>query len=96
VDLEDVLGAALPGVVCRSATYRMMLLRDPCSYFCGGRSESLDHIIAKSRVPRGWHEGSRNLTGACRTCNQAKADLSLLAFLLLRPWASATSERMLT
>jgi 5-methylcytosine-specific restriction endonuclease McrA len=53
------------------------LLADPCSY-CGGPGGEIDHIEA------GGSRGFDNLTAACRSCNAAKGDKSLLLFLAHR------------
>ena len=37
-----------------------------------------------------------NLTGACGACNEARGLWPLLPFLLLRSWASAPGERMVS
>jgi 5-methylcytosine-specific restriction endonuclease McrA len=62
--------------------WRLILKRDPCSY-CPqpGRGRTLDHIDPKAKggTSRMW-----NLTGACASCNSAKADTPLLLYLLER------------
>lgn len=70
-------------------SWRKLLQHDPCSY-CGGQGGTIDHIR-----PQGHGEHTRfsgphglfswlNLTSACQSCNQAKADKSLLGFMLER------------
>lgn len=59
-----------------------LVRRDPCS-FCGVSTleaqMAADHIVP---VNRGGRNDSENLTAACRPCNAAKRDKSLLLFLL--------------
>jgi 5-methylcytosine-specific restriction endonuclease McrA len=58
--------------------YADVLLADPCSY-CGGRADTVDHIVALAR--NGAHEAD-NLTAACRSCNSRKRTRPLLEALL--------------
>lgn len=59
--------------------WNTVLRRDPCAY-CGiARSGTVDHIVPKSK---GGANHWSNLSGACHTCNNGKADTSLLRFLL--------------
>lgn len=60
--------------------YAILLSCDPCSY-CGGEATTVDHIVPLSR---GGDSGASNLTAACRPCNSAKGDQSLLMFLATR------------
>lgn len=48
------------------------LLKIPC-YFCGGKPESLDHFVARSR---GGSSDRSNLVSACLVCNGMKGDKS--------------------
>jgi len=50
-----------------------------CQY-CGGRAETLDHVVPRSR---GGGHTWENVVAACRTCNVTKAD-RLLGELRLR------------
>jgi 5-methylcytosine-specific restriction endonuclease McrA len=65
---------------------------DPCAY-CGGPGGTIDHIVARAA---GAAPTAGNLTGACPACNEAKGRWPLWPFLLLRGWASAPRERMVT
>jgi 5-methylcytosine-specific restriction endonuclease McrA len=58
--------------------YMQILSADPCSY-CGAQMREFDHIIAVSTGGTGAWD---NLTAACRPCNAAKADRTLLGFLM--------------
>lgn len=49
---------------------RADLLKIPC-YFCGGKAESIDHFIARSR---GGTSDRSNLVSACHICNGMKGD----------------------
>lgn len=64
----------------QAIAYVDILLRDPCTY-CGGPSDTIDHIepVSRSRSSE-W----LNLTPACRSCNSAKGTKSLLTFLLYK------------
>ncbi len=67
--------------------WRHIVDDDPCAY-CYRTTQSLDHVVPKSR---GGDLDGLNVTGSCFACNRAKADLSLLEFLVLRangdlPW----------
>jgi len=57
-----------------------VLGRDPCAY-CGAPSRTVDHIVP---MVAGGTANPDNLTAACQACNGAKADSSLLEFLLSR------------
>ena len=59
------------------AEWRRTLQSDPCSY-CGEAGGQADHIVARGR---GGGKGWLNLTGACRSCNRAKGQRGLLAFI---------------
>lgn len=56
----------------------LVLLKDPCAY-CGGPAMEIDHIVP---ISDGGTSQIDNLAPACRSCNAAKNDLSLLSFLL--------------
>lgn len=58
--------------------YLYVLLADPCTY-CGGVSDTIDHIVP---VVRGGANDAENLTGACGYCNSRKATKSLLTHLM--------------
>jgi 5-methylcytosine-specific restriction endonuclease McrA len=64
---------------------RGVFVRDggTCQY-CGGRAETLDHVVPRSRG--GTHSWG-NVVAACRPCNVRKADRLLheTRFCLLRP-----------
>jgi 5-methylcytosine-specific restriction endonuclease McrA len=58
---------------------RIHLLKIPC-YFCGGKAESLDHFVPRSK---GGKSDRANLVSACLVCNGMKGDKSydeLIAF----------------
>lgn len=57
-----------------------ILRNDPCSY-CGGVSDSIDHIIPQAQYKD--HSWS-NLTAACRLCNSSKQDKPLIQWLATR------------
>jgi len=57
------------------------LYHDPCAY-CGGRAGEIDHIEPTSKG--GAPKDLGNLTAACRSCNAAKGDKSLLLFMAYR------------
>lgn len=60
---------------------REHLMKIPC-YFCGGRSETIDHLIARAK---GGTNDASNLVSACVTCNSMKGDKSydeLIAFCM--------------
>lgn len=61
--------------------YIAVLWNDPCSY-CGGRTETIDHITA---VRDGGGGEFYNLTAACAPCNSSKGTDPLLRFFLRRP-----------
>ena len=45
--------------------------RDGACAYCGGKAETVDHVVPRSRGGRStW----QNLVAACRPCNQRKAD----------------------
>lgn len=57
--------------------YVAIILNDPCVY-CGAAASEVDHITPVSRGGDGqWS----NLAPACRTCNAAKCDRSLLSMI---------------
>lgn len=61
--------------------YIPLLMSDPCSY-CGSTEEIvIDHIHP---ISKGGQSTVENLTAACRRCNAAKTDKSLLFYLLER------------
>lgn len=57
-----------------------ILLGDPCAY-CGGPTDTIDHIHPVSAEGDGEWE---NLTAACRSCNSGKHAKPMLHFLLER------------
>lgn len=60
--------------------WRSSLMHDPCVY-CGGRSETIDHIVPLARNgPDRWE----NKAPACRTCNIEKSAHPLLLFVHAR------------
>lgn len=61
----------------RRLPYGRLLLGDPCAY-CGAPAEVLDHIDA---MRDGGSHGFENLTGCCSSCNNRKAQKSLLGWL---------------
>lgn len=66
------------GVRC-SPKARERYMKIPC-YFCGGKPETIDHFVARSR---GGANDSSNFVSACVTCNGMKGDKSydeLLAY----------------
>ena len=58
--------------------YAAIIAYDPCSY-CGRPADTIDHVVPL--IAGGGHE-PMNLTAACRSCNCAKRDKPLLAFLI--------------
>lgn len=88
------------------AAWMRIIRADPCSY-CGGPGGSLDHLEARSRVPRtgaGAHgclsrldQGGLhvwlNYAGACPSCNSGKSDRSLLDALYRRRWGASIDTR---
>lgn len=50
--------------------FRKVLLNEPCIY-CGDKSNSLEHPIAKTQGP--WTR-RKNVVGACYDCNHSRAD----------------------
>jgi 5-methylcytosine-specific restriction endonuclease McrA len=60
--------------------YSELIRKDPCSY-CGGLTESVDHIHP---VSLGGNSDWDNLTAACQACNSGKRERSLLGYLLHR------------
>jgi len=60
------------------AKWEEVLLKDPCPYFCGNTSSTIDHVLATSKGGS-WEEN--NTVGACLSCNSGKRDFSLLDFL---------------
>lgn len=61
--------------------YMQILINDPCA-FCGSKKELvIDHIHPISKGGKG---DFMNLTAACRSCNAAKSNKSLLNFLIER------------
>lgn len=71
--------AAAPDAEAKA--YIKTLMGDPCGY-CGSRENIvIDHIHP---VSKGGATTIDNLTAACRTCNAAKSDKSLVMFLLER------------
>ncbi|MGE3404529.1 MAG: HNH endonuclease [Vicinamibacterales bacterium] len=60
--------------------WRAVLRRDPCAY-CGGPAGTIDHIRPTGR---GGRNGWQNETSACERCNNAKADRTLLLWLVSR------------
>jgi HNH endonuclease len=65
-----------------SGRFADVLRRDPFSY-CGRAGGTVDHIEPR-RGRKKFDRPASNLTGACQPCNVAKADQSLLAYLLER------------
>jgi len=51
-----------------------------CAY-CSSPATTFDHVVSLSR---GGSNGIENLTPACRPCNSAKRERSLLQFLMMR------------
>ncbi len=81
---SETLSLATPAVVrlramvraprraAMSVSRRAVFARDDyrCQY-CGGRADSIDHVVPRSRGgPHAWD----NLVAACRPCNIAKRD----------------------
>lgn len=57
--------------------YLDVISKDPCAY-CGAPSESTDHI---DPISKGGLNHWTNYTPACKSCNSAKHDKSLLLYL---------------
>lgn len=89
-DAGSPLGVGMPsGRTLRAdgeshyAAWQRLLRLDPCA-FCAGPGGTVDHVEPRSRAARGVGgspHGWQNLVGACETCNGAKRDSSLLAYL---------------
>lgn len=60
--------------------YRALILDDPCVY-CGGQTQSIDHI---EPVLTGGSDRWDNLAPVCGSCNSSKGTRPILAFLLSR------------
>ena len=75
-----------PEDIALSYEYETILLSDPCSYFCGSQSDSVDHI---EPIFVGGDDRWSNKTGACRRCNSSKRDKGLLDYLL---WSIETES----
>lgn len=58
-----------------SATKQEVMKRDNwiCRY-CGDPASTVDHVIPKSRLPKGTANTWGNMVAACKTCNHSKAD----------------------
>lgn len=72
---------------------RADILKIPC-YFCGGKPESIDHFIARSR---GGLNDRSNLVSACHVCNGMKGDKSyeeLIEFCRQMETASTSSKSL--
>jgi hypothetical protein len=71
--------------------YLAIVMQDPCVY-CGGPANTRDHIVPISDGgPNRWD----NYAPACRGCNSAKGNKSLLDFLLDRRLMLEYRERRL-
>jgi len=64
------------GVRC-SASTRRHYMAIPC-YFCGGKPQTIDHLVARSR---GGANDSSNFVSACDLCNGMKGDKSYDEFV---------------
>lgn len=96
IDPGHPLGHGMPtgrtlrrdGETHRQAWSRV-IRQDPCSY-CGEvvamALSSVDHIEPQSRSVRGIGGAHSwlNFTGACQRCNEAKSNIGLLEYLLVR------------
>lgn len=71
------------------ASWRTVLLRDPCVY-CGGQATGLDHIHPRSH---GGSDGWENRAPSCAECDRAKAHYPLIGFLLGEKIAAAKVAR---
>jgi 5-methylcytosine-specific restriction endonuclease McrA len=76
-----------------SATRAGILLRDKrvCGY-CGGRGDTIDHVVPKSR---GGRDEWTNLIAACSPCNSGKGDRTPLEWgrrLLWLPYAPSAVD----
>lgn len=69
-----------------SLAFDGILRRDPCCY-CGAPASQVDHI---DPVRAGGANAWANLTAACRHCNRAKSDKSLLMYLATNPRVFST------
>ena len=56
------------------------LLRKPC-FYCGKKSETIDHIIP---VSRGGRHAIGNLTGSCKKCNFSKNNKFLIEWIVYK------------
>jgi 5-methylcytosine-specific restriction endonuclease McrA len=63
-----------------------------CAY-CGAQSQSIDHILARSR---GGLHVTQNCVPACLACNGSKSDREVLSWWRPRPgWSSFREQRLL-
>lgn len=79
--MRDELGTKVDLLVERvsaKSDWSDVLRLDPCAY-CGYDGGTVDHIEPRGRG--GPYAPSRNGTGSCSQCNNAKANTSLLLFL---------------
>lgn len=66
---------------------KKLLRNDLCAYCgkhivdTGGELHTIDHVVPRSA---GGENNLTNMTGACYMCNQAKASIDLLTFMLSR------------
>jgi len=77
---------AMPPLDAPSLAFDGILRHDPCCY-CGGPASQVDHI---EPVGAGGANAWANLTAACRHCNRAKSDKSLLTYLATNPRVFST------
>ncbi len=54
-----------------SKVVRAQMMQIPC-YFCGGKSDTMDHLLALSR---GGSNRRSNLVSACHECNMIKSGM---------------------
>lgn len=72
----------LPRQIRDLPSWNAVLKCDPCAY-CGGPSQTVDHIVPTGPgARRTLRSPAQNGTGACHECNNLKADIPLLRFLL--------------
>lgn len=69
--------------------WKVIIMRDPCSYCMDNPSMTVDHIFPRSKIdapktlpfsPNNW----QNLAPACKKCNEKKDNEFLLLFLVKR------------
>ena len=71
--------------------WKQLIRRDPCAY-CGGPGGTMDHIRPQAS---GGQADWKNVTGACRSCNNKKCSWPLLMFLARRSQCTVQSIQLI-